>query len=127
MDNLELFVESLERRELLAGNVDVVLTNHGDLRITGDSHDNSLEIRTEGFDSLKRFVISPTATTTINGQTLDVVIGHDELRDLKIKMKGGNDNVAIYVGSGPRQFRDGIINMGGGLNGATLVKAGLSS
>ena len=114
MNDLEFSVERLESRKLLAGDVDVVLTSHGDLRITGDNHDNSLEIRTEGFGSLKRFIISPTATTTINGQSLDVVIGHDDLRDLKINMKGGNDSLGIYVGSGSRQFRHGSIKMGGG-------------
>ena len=45
-----LFIESLERRRLLAGNVNMVVNASGDLLLTGDNAGNDIEISVRPVD-----------------------------------------------------------------------------
>ncbi|MCA9247437.1 MAG: hypothetical protein KDA42_09990 [Planctomycetales bacterium] len=94
--------ESLESRELLAGDVSVAVVN-GKLKLEGDGRDNAVEI-TAG-DTSDSFVIrglAQGAPTTVNGQ--DSVTVSNVTRKVKFKMGGGDDVLVLDSGSG-----DGLI------------------
>ncbi len=115
--NRNLRVESLETRQLLAGNVTVDLFPSGsfkdDVRVRGDSLGNQIEIfeLSEGTYRISGMT-SNGAKTTVNGKAfVDIRSPHD---DLRIDMGGGNDVVFIGNSSGRMTVEDLTVDMGAG-------------
>jgi hypothetical protein len=121
-----LSFQTLENRQLMAGNVTASVTNHN-LVITGDNKDNAIQVVQTGNGAYE--ILSLDGSTKINGKSSKTFTGITG--DVTISMKGGNDNV--YIGqdlSGtPTQFttlpRNLTVNMGDGgnnfhLNGVTV-------
>ena len=86
-DRLEFSVESLESRQLLAGNVTVEVTSARDLVINGDDFANSVQVDVQMY--LDMLVVhSLDGTTLVNGQVppedgLIIDFGPEPLRDLR--------------------------------------------
>lgn len=91
-------LESLESRQLMAGNVDFTLTN-GNLFITGDNQGNGLQIRQI---APNQFALIGTkaggANTTVQGAGFKVVSG--VTGNVIMNMNGGNDAVLVEDGQG---------------------------
>ncbi len=88
--------ESLERRLMLDGKV-VVSISHGDLMITGDGNDNSVEVSYVEDDDGDFYEITGFDDTEINGgdsQTIDADAVRD---DIRIDLKGGDNELFIGV------------------------------
>lgn len=85
-----LFIEGLERRELLAGNVLVEVTS-GLLRVTGDANDNQITIfqQTNG-----QFTISGLDSEVFTGPTAGIVA-----RNITVNLGAGDDSVVIAAQS----------------------------
>ncbi|WP_425618411.1 hypothetical protein NA78x_002116 [Anatilimnocola sp. NA78] len=91
-------LESLEARELMAGNVDVTLTN-GDLLLTGDNLGNGVQIRQISADKFAVVGLKQAgANTSINGAGFKIFSG--VTGDVTFNMNGGNDQVHISDGQG---------------------------
>lgn len=84
---LTTYVESLERRQLLAGNVTATITGAGDLVINGDSGDNLIGV----------FVHASGAVDVVgyDGTTVDDfgLAGSQISGDIRINLKGGDDDL----------------------------------
>ena len=87
-----LGLESLEGRQLMAGNVLVSVNSLGDLLITGDSQDNNIQI----FHSMQQGAVIPgkflvtgaqNSNTLINGQP-DAQYFENVTHDIKIDLQG---------------------------------------
>lgn len=118
-DCLSFIVEPLEQREMLAGNVVAEINSNGDIVINGDSESNEIQVNIDSEARSVRF--APTdGTTSINDAEVGsaFTIFHDgDLRDLKINMKAGDDEVVLFgdfstlrngraqMGSGNDEFR----------------------
>lgn len=96
-------VETLEGRELMAGNVNVALSS-GNLTITGDAQANGVEVRQI---STNKFAVvglkqgpatSGSINTTINGAGFKIFSG--VTGNVTFNMNGGNDQVHISDGKG---------------------------
>jgi len=114
MNPRRLAVESLESRQMLAGNVNASIVN-GELRIIGDNASNWIEVRQiPGADGTGRtFIIDGkpyngdynnagnpvegTSETRINGRVQGVAL-FTPLDTVRIIMSGGND--AVFLGTG---------------------------
>lgn len=129
-----LSMESLERRDVMAGNVTAVLAG-GNLTLTGDSAANQILVdrNPSNFGQLR---ISPLGTTKINGGTTPVSYpvngnlninlngGADDVRvdrvrlgaALNIDTNGGNDTV-LLTNSGANQLH---VTTGGGDDNVTI-------
>jgi hypothetical protein len=88
-----LLLESLETRQMLAGNVTALLSG-GNLLITGDSSANDIQIdAVAGFPG--RIRITPQANvagdTTLNGQSL--ALTYPSFGDIRINLGGGSDDL----------------------------------
>jgi len=98
---------------MLAGHVTAVITNAGDLKITGDNVSNRVDVTIVDGDTIKLEDLGAGGNTAINegapGEA--VFLPHGQLRDLKVNMKGGNDLFAIYSGF---SFRKGTVKGGSG-------------
>ena len=107
-----LAFDDLESRVMLAGDVDVVLSG-GNLIITGDPTDNSIEIN--GFDN-DRIVISGLDGTTINRGEANgsINIDGDKLNNIEIRMRAGRDEVYIQNNAGDKIKLDGSLIFRGG-------------
>jgi|GEM_PF-4433214 len=81
-----LLVEGLERRELLAGNVLVAVTN-GSVTVTGDETANRITITQQANG---RFTIAGLDEENITGPTTDLVI-----RNLTVNLLGGDDVLLV--------------------------------
>lgn len=81
-----LFIEGLERRELLAGNVLVEVTS-GLLKVTGDAADNHVAIfqQTDG-----RFTVTGLDGEVISGPTSNIIA-----RNISVNLGAGDDSVVI--------------------------------
>ncbi len=108
-DYLEFDVDQLESRRMLAGNVAASITNAGDLVITGDNSDNVVSVTF----SENEVVVTGKDGTLILGEAAQTLAIESGLRDIKIRMKGGDDFVAID-GSGASTFRNAKVAMGSG-------------
>lgn len=89
-NQLELFTETLERRQMLAGNVTVTQSSNGGVLVLGDSADNLLLFSISDGD-----VAVSGINTTVNGQN-DFVPISDGLTfngNLTIRTRGGDDYV----------------------------------
>jgi hypothetical protein len=82
----QLFVEGLERRELLAGNVLVTLTG-GNLTVTGDANENFITIyqQTNG-----QFTIEGQGEEVFSGPTTGIIA-----RSITVNLGAGDDAVTI--------------------------------
>ena len=98
--DMEFFVETLEDRKLLAGNVVANITNSGNLVINGDGANNniSVEISEDGF----------VAITGNDGENIDA--GNLEFSrvsgDVRINMRGGDDIVLVDGGGNELPVRN---------------------
>lgn len=91
-------VETLEGRELMAGNVDVTLSN-GNLLLTGDNAGNGVQIRQISANKLAVVGIKQAgANTTINGAGFQVFSG--VTGSVTFNMNGGNDQIDVTNGVG---------------------------
>lgn len=115
------FMESLEPRLLLAGDVTVSVSD-GILSIFGDEQDNSIIIE-QLAGSTDIVIRSGDDTTTINGQTLPVTVD-DVTSHIGVSLLGGNDTLEI---------NDVIVNgrlstnLGTGDNAVTIDTVSVSS
>lgn len=82
--------EALEGRALLSGNVEAVVTDGGDLIITGDKAGNAIAV-TVGLGG--EIVISGAKGTTVNGENSASLTGLTG--DVVIRMGEGSDEVAL--------------------------------
>lgn len=80
-------LESLERRDLLAGDVSFSVSR-GDLFIRGDFADNHLEVIRQGEDT----VIRGLDGTTINGESVDFTVQH-LTDDIRASLGRGNNSI----------------------------------
>src|SRR3954471_17120751 len=88
-----LFLEYLESRQVLAGNV-LASVVHGQLNITGDAADNGVTLRTAAGGGLEVVGTSAGgAATTINGQANFTTTA--AIRGTNIDLRAGNDTLAI--------------------------------
>ena len=108
----EFQVESLEDRQMLAGDVDVFVRGNN-LVISGDGADNNIEvISSEGLVQ-----VVGNGETTVNGG--DTALNVDDVRNLTIRMNGGDDNVIVSIRpNGNLNFRGGAGNDHIDVNGA---------
>jgi large repetitive protein len=114
-----LFVESLESRRVLAGNVSAALSGYH-LLITGDNLANEIDIAAHATIP-GRVVVTPAAGTTLNNLTLPLTF--PSFGDIRITMNGGDDNVDFLGDAG--EITDTIpgslvVNNGEGNNTFTL-------
>jgi hypothetical protein len=93
----KLRFELLERRHLMAGDVDVVVSS-GRLEIDGDRKDNAVEIRQLDADSFEIKGVS----TTVNGAASFVANG--VTNDFLIKLAKGSDTVRFFSIEVPRHL-----------------------
>ena len=98
----ELGLERLERRLLLSGNVTVEVVD-GNLVITGDDQDNSIDIDQAGLPEGQFRILRGDLDTTINGIP-GPVTAFNVTKDVKIRMGDGNDEVDIVDVSVPRHL-----------------------
>lgn len=86
------FIEPLEKRSLLAGNVTASVVD-GNLILTGDDAANEIQIHGELLDA-KSLMITPADGTTLNGSA-DPFSGIGLTRSVILRMNGGDDVVEI--------------------------------
>jgi len=89
-----LFLEGLESRQLLAGDILASVVN-GQLRISGDAADNGILLRSAAGGGVE---VVGTSTgglaTTINGGTSSFITTK-ALKGVSINLGGGNDSLAV--------------------------------
>jgi hypothetical protein len=112
---IQLEVETMESRTLLAGNVLASVVN-GDLMIKGDNLGNAIRIWAIGANQYRVIPVNASiyGPTTINGTTEYVANG--VTRDISVKMLGGDDFVHLLDGNSPRLVapRNVKLDMGAG-------------
>jgi hypothetical protein len=88
-----LFLEGLETRAMLAGNVTAAVRG-GTLFVTGDNGDNNVVIQQTGAN---RFTVVGVAgsTTTVNNRPEGIVFTGNSVRNFEIDLRGGNDTLGI--------------------------------
>jgi len=120
-----LGLESLEGRQMMAGNVLVNVTG-GDLVITGDSQNNFISIVPVEFQGAPvpgKFFVGFQNATRINGQLAGLSV-EGVTHDIKINMNAGNDRVIVGNDTEFDNFvvpNDLTISMGAG-NDNVLIK-----
>src|SRR5205085_1142898 len=122
-----LGMESLEGRQMMAGNVLVSVNSLGDLLITGDNQDNNVQI----FQSVQQGAVIPgkflvtgaqNTNTLINGQAAAQYF-ENVTHDIKIDLKDGLDRVKVGDGLSSNHFvapHDLVIDMGAGKDGVLI-------
>jgi len=88
-----LFLEGLESRAMLAGNVTAAV-NGNTLFVTGDNGDNNVVIQQTGADRFTVVGVSGSATT-VNGKAEGIVFTGNSVRNFEIDLRGGNDTLGI--------------------------------
>ncbi len=88
-----LFVEGLETRAMLAGNVTASVRG-STLFVSGDNLDNSVVIQQTG---PSRFTVAgaPGSDTSVNRRTLGTAFVANNVRNFEIDLRGGNDSLGI--------------------------------
>ncbi len=117
-----LALERLEGRALLAGNVTTSLVGTT-LTITGDAQGNQVHITSVNPQKIR--LETGQSGTTFNGQASPVEILFPQNGHLKIKLKGGNDELSINQGwsvqpNGTFIVKSLAIMMGTGQDGVTI-------
>lgn len=88
-----LFVEGLEMRAMLAGNVTATVSGET-LFVTGDNSDNAVVIQQTGTNQFT--VVGAAASgTTINGTVEGTPFIANNVRNFEIDLRGGNDSLGI--------------------------------
>lgn len=88
-----LFVEGLEQRTMLAGNVTASVRG-GTLFVTGDNDDNAIVIQQTGPNRFT--VVGATASdTTVNGRAEGTAFVANGVRNFEIDLRGGDDSLGI--------------------------------
>jgi hypothetical protein len=88
-----LFVEGLEMRAMLAGNVTATVSGET-LFVTGDNSDNAVVIQQTGTNQFT--VVGAAASgTTINGTVEGTAFIANNVRNFEIDLRGGNDSLGI--------------------------------
>ncbi len=113
----QLGMESLENRNLMAGNVTVRVTD-GNMTMTGDNAANAVTLTQVGTN---RYRIQGSAGTTINRQAGVTVTF---TKDVGINLRGGNDRLIIGKSGGLlTRFKANLsINMAAGRDFLTLFR-----
>lgn len=107
-----LRLESLESRELMAGNVSVSLVNQ-EVQVTGDAKGNGVLISEISPNVYKiTGLVAAGSATTINGKSSITIRSPQD--DLRVYMNGGNDVVAIGNATGLMTVEDLTVDMGDG-------------
>jgi|GEM_PF-5441642 len=88
-----LFLEGLETRAMLAGNVTASVSG-GTLFVTGDNADNNVVIQQTGTDQFTVVGVTGSATT-VNGKPEGIVFTGNGVRNFEINLRGGNDTLGI--------------------------------
>ena len=121
-----LGLESLEGRQLMAGNVLVSVNAAHDLIVTGDGNQHDLEIvqvTQNGQPVDGRYFIAPHQGTTLNGQAPGVFVS-GVTHDIRVTLGGSNDRLNLHAENGNdfgfRVPNDLSINLGGGNNVLTI-------
>jgi len=117
-----LGVESLEGRQLMAGNVLASVNAAHDLVVTSDGNQHDLEIvqvTQNGQPVAGRYFIAPHQGTTLNGQTSGQFF-NNVTHDVRVTLGGSGDRLNLHAENG-NDFgfqvpNDLTINMGGGNN-----------
>jgi len=121
-----LFIESLEAREVLAGNVTATLSA-GILRVTGDTLNNKIAIWQNTNTGLFSVTgqTSSGATKVNNGPNNNTVTFNGAVNSIIVDLKQGNDSVTI--GAGTNSFVQlspailtGVVTVKGGTGGDTM-------
>lgn len=88
-----LFVESLETRAMLAGNVTASVRG-STLFVSGDNLDNSVVIQQTG---PSRFTVAGAtgSDTRVNGRTVGTAFVANNVRNFEIDLRAGNDSLGI--------------------------------
>lgn len=116
--SFDFMLEQLENRQMLAGNVVATLNDAGDLKISGDDLDNDVfVIFEEG-----QISVSGENGTTVNGKSFESFFA-EELRDVTIRMRDGDDSLNITAGS--PMMRNVTVDMGTGVD--SLTSGGLNT
>ena len=124
VNQLAFEIEKLETREMLAGDVDVIVRD-GDVFVRGDSQDNSIEVT---LDSDGRLIVTGLDGTTVNNGETGITANN-----LTIRMRGGDDQVIVQTDANLNIANDlSIFGNGGddrielksGVGGETIVEAG---
>ena len=89
----DLGVETLENRQMMAGDVSANVTGGGDLVLSGDNSDNQLVVVSTGIAG--EYELRGLNNTTINGQQSVTVNGVDD--DMRINLRGG----LVFAGRRP--------------------------
>src|SRR5947207_459068 len=95
-----LGMESLEGRQMMAGNVMASVNTSGDLVVTGDDNDNNIQISPvmqNGTAVAGKFYIAPLSGTTLNGQPSGQYFDH-VTHDMNIDLRGGGDRLTLGSG-----------------------------
>jgi len=110
-------IQQLELKQLLTEMAEVSMTKHGDIKVTGDKYDNDVTVEINGNIAT---VTGNNGTslrwgnnTVAAGQSVDVQLPN-YIRDLDVKMKGGNDTVEVIINSNIRIDRDIDVDTGHG-------------
>jgi hypothetical protein len=109
LTELDLDIESLEPRQMLAGTVNVIVSG-ADLRIIGDSQANSIEI--------SGFGVSGLDGTTINQTASYLNADFSKIKNFKIELLDGNDSVEvrnIFL-----EDKKGVLDIDGGAQRNTI-------
>ncbi len=117
-----LALERLEGRAVMAGNVTTSLVGTT-LTITGDAQGNQVHITR--VNAQKILLESGQSATTFNGQASPVEILFPQNGNLKIELKGGNDELSINQGwgvqpNGTFMLKSLAILMGTGQDAVTI-------
>jgi hypothetical protein len=106
----QLHVESLENRNLLAGNVNAFVSA-GDLVVVGDNFGNNITIESAGANrvQVRGFTDANGLPTSVNGTPNGLIFFEGVTRDIIVNMQGGNDLVRITNLVTPRHL---LVDMG---------------
>lgn len=88
-----LFVEGLESRAMLAGNVTAAVSGET-LFVTGDNLDNSVVIQQSGTNQFT-VVGAAGSDTRVNGRVEGTAFVANNVRNFEIDLRGGNDSLGI--------------------------------
>jgi hypothetical protein len=113
-----LAVQTLEGREVPAGNVVASLSGAGLLTLVGDNASNALTIRVTGAS----VTVTGNAGTTVNGQAS--VTAAAVVRGVQATMNGGDDAVRIDPAANLLLSGPVTVNLGPGNNTLGLLTAG---
>jgi hypothetical protein len=101
-------VEGLETRQMMAGDVSVVLSPQRVLNITGDAEDNGVAIYTEGNVFKVMGLVQGGEATTVNGNHR---ISFKNVRNIVVNLGDGND---AFAATNTKLAASLTINMGDG-------------